>query len=313
MVERNTVSVCIPTCNRPALLCQAIQSCLVQTRKPDCIIVGDEQMIADLVKETDIQIDYRRNPIPLGQNENTNSVFDRATSSHLILLHDDDVLLPNAVGDLLSCWHEHPTLTAAYGKQYVMSHDGAIDLKGSIGLNAAYSRIPERSGLQINDWEVGLLQQFPNDGYMILTSAAQSTHWRPQKDAGDGGDFDFGLRLGFTCRGFFFLDRFTMKYRMTETGTVSDSKNSDTALSSYLILERFNFSLSGEALRAGEAIRAKRMAEIAPLAMAQSIRRGQRKQAFRIYCSRHHSWRKRFSIGGVRRLSMLLLSLVNPR
>ena len=316
-MEHHTVSVCIPSRNRPVLLREAIQSCLVQTRKPDCIVVGDdstngdsEKMIADLAKETDIQIDYRRNSPPLGQNENTNSLFDRATSSHLVLLHDDDVLLPNAVEDLLSCWHEHPTLTAAYGKQYVMSHDGAIDLKGSIGLNSAYCRTPGRSGLQRNDWEVGLLQQFPNDGFMILTSVAQSTRWRPERDVGAGGEFDFGLRLGFTCQDFFFLDRYTMKYRVTKTVSLSNVISSDTALRSYLILEGFDISFLGKSIRTGEAIRRKRMAEMAPVAMMQSIRLGQRQQAWRIYCSSNHGWRRRVSLGGIRRLFQLLLSFV---
>jgi hypothetical protein len=99
-----------------------------------------------------------------------------------------------------------------------------------------------------------------------------------------------------------------MKYRMTEGGSISGSKNDDAALRSYLILEGFDNSFLGEAIRTGEAIRRKRMAEMAPLAMMQSIRLSQRQQAWRIYCSSNHGWRRRVSLGGIRRLFLLLLS-----
>jgi glycosyltransferase involved in cell wall biosynthesis len=317
MIERKTVSVCVPTCNRPGLLREAIESCLAQTRQPNRIVVGDDstnedsaKMIAGLAHTTSIPIDYRRNPARLGQNGNVNSLFDRTTTSHLILLHDDDVLLANAVEDLLSCWDEIPDLTAAYGKQYVMSHNGDIDLNASAALNRSYFRTSERAGLQKNGWEIGLLQQFPNDGFMIVTSAARATRWRGEKDVGSGGDFDFGLRLGLTHRGFFFLDRFTMKYRVTETGSISGSKNDDAALHSYLILEELKLALPGEAVRQAEAARARKMAELAPRALMQAIRHGERGRAWRIYSSRAHGWRMRASFGGMRRLLLLLLTLV---
>ncbi len=314
MADECTVSICVPTCNRPALLCAAIRSCMVQTRKPDCIIVGDdslsddsERAVLDLSRETGVRIDYRRNLVRLGQNENINSLFDRATTSHLILLHDDDELLPNAVEDLLLCWREHTELTAAFGKQYVMSHDGVVDLPGSVGLNAAYFRTSERAGMQRNDWEVGLLQQFPNDGYMILTSAARLIRWRREDEVGAGGDFDFGFRLGLNCHGFYFLDKFTMKYRLTESDSMSNAASSDTALKSYLVLADFKFSSS-----LAEAIRSRRMAEMAPRAVMQAVRRRELGLAWRIYWSKAHGWRRRFSLGGARRLLFLLLGFLNP-
>jgi hypothetical protein len=265
-----------------------------------------ENVVADLAKETTIRIDYKRNPVRLGQNGNTNSLFDRATTSHLMLLHDDDLLTPNAVEDLLSCWDEYPSLTAAYGKWYIMSHNGDVDLQASIQYNTAFSRIPERSGLQKNDWEVGLIQQFAGAAYMILTSVAQATRWRPAEVVGAGGEFDFGLRLGMTYHGFYFIDRYTMKYRKTETGSMSSSKYDDAAMYSYVVLEESNFS----SLAGGEALRMKIMDQKSAGAMIQAIRHGQRKLAWRIYCSRHHGWRRRFSPGGVRRLLLLLFSFV---
>jgi glycosyltransferase involved in cell wall biosynthesis len=312
MTESDTICICIPTRNRPDLLREALLSCLVQTRKPDCILVGDDStsiesqmVVEEIANGTAIPIRYQRNPAALGQNENINSLYDRAPTTHLILLHDDDLLLPNAVEDLASCWDKHPDLTAAYGKQYVISHTGEIDHNGTVGLNSAYARISDRAGLQLRDWEIGLLQQFPNDGFMILTSVAKAVRWRAASVVGAGGDFDFGLRLGLTHHGFFFLDKFTVKYRKTETGSVSGSKSDNAALRAYLVLSEFPLPPSANILRL------QKMSEIAPRALMQAINHRQFKRAWSIYTSPNHSWNRRISLGGIRRLGLILLGSIS--
>jgi glycosyltransferase involved in cell wall biosynthesis len=303
-----TVSVCIPTRHRADLLTEAIQSCLNQTRLPDAIIVADdsedlvtEKAVKKLQETNSVPINYQRNSPPLGQNENTNSLFDRAKTTHLILLHDDDCLLPNAVCDLAACWIEYPNLTAAYGKQYVISHEGTIDEERSRGLNAAYHRTPERAGVQPRSWEVGMLQQFPNDGYMVKSDVARDIRWRSVSEVGAGGDFDFGLRIGLKYEGFFFLDRYTAKYRETATGSISSSNTDDAALSSYLVLKDMNLPKD-----AGTLLTSK-LDDLAPRAMMQAIRLGRKKEAAQIYFSKHHG-KRAFTAGGARRLFLLLFS-----
>jgi glycosyltransferase involved in cell wall biosynthesis len=303
------VSVCIPTCDRPGLLREAGDSCRLQSRYPGEIVIGDdskgdetEELIASWQQKAPVSLNYKRNSPRLGQGANINSIYQRATGSHLILLHDDDLLLPNAVQDLLSCWDKHSDLTAAYGKQYVMSHDGHIDLAGSETLNRDYLRTPDREGLQQRPWEVGLLQQFPNDGFMVAADAARTILWRSVQEVGYGGEFDFGLRLSLAYQKFWFLDRYTSKYRETLGHSISSSSTDDAALQSYRIVEAA--TLPQEAAH----LKPCRLAVFAPLAMLQAIRHGQRKEAWSIYLSRHHPWRKRFSLGGVRRLLLLLLS-----
>lgn len=302
----NTLSVCIPTRHRSNLLREAILSCLAQTRLPDAILIGDdsedtvtEEAVRELQKTTPVRIHYQRNSPALGQNENTNSLFDRATTTHLLLLHDDDSLLPNAIGDLIDCWNTYPNLTAAFGKQYVASHDGTIDAERSRGLNAAYHRTPDRAGLQPVSWEVGMLQQFPNDGYMVRSEIARAIRWRPVSVVGAGGDFDFGLRIGLQYDGFFFLDEYTAKYRETATGSISSSSTDDAALSSYLVMKEI--ALPKEA----EKLRAAKLAALAPRAMMQAVKLGRKKEAARIYFSKHHASRA-LTLGGIRRLLLLL-------
>ena len=66
--------------------------------------------------------------------------------------------------DLSSCWNQYPDLTGAFGKQYVISHDGKRDLAASEALNRTYHRTPDKAGIQPHAVpSTGLTQQFPND------------------------------------------------------------------------------------------------------------------------------------------------------
>jgi hypothetical protein len=218
------------------------------------------------------------------------------------LLHDDDLLLPNAVEALLSCWDHHPDLTAAYGKQYVISHDGQVDLAGSEQMNRYYLRTADRVGVQQRPWEVGFLQQLPNNGFMVTAEAARAIPWRSAEEVGFGGEFDFGLRLSLAYRTFYFLDEYTSKYRKTRGRSISGSNKDDAALQSYRIV------VAAKLPEEAEYMRPRKLSSFSPQAMMQAIRHGKRKEAWNIYFSKNHNWRKRFSLGGVRRLLLLLAS-----
>lgn len=304
----NTISVCIPTCDRLDLLKEAIFCCQQQTRLPDEIVIGDdslqdvtEEAMVALQRESAVLINYKKNRPRLGQNANINSLFDRASGSHLVLLHDDDLLVETALDDLIACWDLHPDLTGAFGKQYVMSHGGVIDLRASEELNRVYRRTPETAGLQPEPWRVGMSQQFPNDGYMILAEAARAIRWKSKEDVGYGGEFDFGLRLGLTYTKFFILEKYTCKYRLSEGASISSSSKDDAALQSYRIMKSLELPARMEDCRADQLQRS------AAPAILQAIRHGQRREAWTIYWSRNHGWRRRLSPGGARRLLLMFV------
>jgi hypothetical protein len=83
-------------------------------------------------------------------------------------------------------------------------------------LNRDYFRSAEWAGLKLSSVEAGVLQQFPNDCYMVRSAAARAIDWRSREEVGHGCEYDFGLRLGLSYSGFFFVDAFTAKYRLTE-------------------------------------------------------------------------------------------------
>jgi GT2 family glycosyltransferase len=300
-----TVAVCIPTYCRAGLLREAVTSCFRQTRRPDEICIEDnspddatEQVVKNLMLQTSAAIDYRHTHQRLGQANNFNNLIKRVTCSHFVLLHDDDLLLPNAVQDLSACWDRHPDLTAAYGKQYVMSDGGETDFTKSERLNAGYHRTAAREGLQEPGWFPGIAQQFPNDGYMVRTSAASDIQWRPALK--NGCEFDFGLRLCLKFQGFYFVNRYTMKYR-ENSFSMSTSSGDDATLRAFWILHHTRLP------EAAQEFRRARLKEIAPQAVLQAVRTGQRGVALRIYLSEFYPWSRRLTPRSILSLTELFV------
>ena len=302
-----SISVCIITCDRSNLFEEALQSCLAQSLLPGEIVIGDDsrttktqELIAALPIAAPVRIEYRRNEPRLGQNANINDVFLRATGTHIVLLHDDDLLLPNALRDLIDCWSAYPELTASFGKQMVIRHDGTVDAKATQRLNYRYRRVPEHAGLQTRPLDVGISQQFPNDGYMVTAAAAKATLWRSREEVGYGGEYDFGLRLALAHSEFYFLDVYTAKYRLTASGSISGSLTDDAALQSYRLLEQHDVPPES-----AETKRSK-LTDLAPTAITQALRFRKKREAWKMYTSRYFPWSRRMSLGGVRKLLQFL-------
>ncbi len=289
------VSICIPTCKRPRLLLEAVNSCLEQSYKHIEIIISDdspdnnsEQLISQLGK-TDM-IRYYRNSVPLGQAGNVNQLFSLAVGKYLVLLHDDDLLLPNAVKDLLQVLQAEPEIVACFGKQYVVNMQSEILEKESIELNTAHYRSSEYSGLQSSTIVSALRGQFPNNAYMILTKAAQQIRYSDSPLVGDACDYDFGLRVASKFQKVYFLDRYVSSYRWTD---VSIARNSNCTNLTYDLIA--NFSVPKEL----ECFRAVKLRQYAGPAINRWLGLGVKQRAIKIYFSEYYSWGQRLSKRGL--------------
>jgi glycosyltransferase involved in cell wall biosynthesis len=299
------VSILIPTYRRPALLREAVESALAQTYPAIEVVVGDDSpddlsraAIADLIDAGRVR--YIRHTPPNGQARNVNRLFHLAAGEMLVLLHDDDLLMPNAVASLAKCL-EDPSLTAAFGKQYLMDASGTVNRASSEHLNAAYHRTPAEVGRQPSALKLGLTAQFPNDGYIVRTAAARRVGYRDDPEVGDACDLDFGIRLGADGGGFLFLDQYTAKYRVTDTAVSRSSEN--IAISAYNLVAQIE--LPPEL----EPVRRDRLANYSPTVMSYLLARGDKKGAWRVYASASYPWRRRISPRGLLQVGLLVLPL----
>lgn len=276
-----TISIVIPTCNRPALLAEAIHSCLNQIHLPTEIIIGDdssddrsEAIVAAIRLTTSVSIHYIHNRPGLRQVANVNMLFQAATSDKVMLLHDDDLLMPEALETLVSVFQTNESVAVAYGKQYLIDQQGEIDYPSSEQFNQDFFRIAPYAGFNITPFDAGLSQQFPNNGYLIDSAIVRQIQY--SNDAGDACDFYFGYQIGAAGHRTYFVDKFLGKYRLHQQ-SISHSRMSSMALNAYELL-----SQATPTTALGQSIRALRLRERAPIAITEAVYMGKRRQALAI-------------------------------
>jgi glycosyltransferase involved in cell wall biosynthesis len=297
------ISVCIPTYNRLHVLKEAVSSCLQQTHLPNEILIGDDSSTEDTerwIKNTQadmpVAIRYFRNRPSLKQAANVNELFKNTKTELLVLLHDDDTLLPNAIASLYACFTKQPDLDAAFGKQYLMSDAGVINKTASVKLNEIFFRTAAYEGTRLTPLETGFLQQFPNDGFMIKTVVAREIGYT--EEAGDACDFDFALRVGMRNSKLYFLNEFTASYRFSNDAINKKSTNNAGILSFYIVEK-----LDVPAASLPHKIRW--LENKAPVAIADATNLRWYKNALQIYFSRWHR-NKIFTLGGIKRFLFIL-------
>jgi len=197
------VSICIPTYKRPEEAVRAVESCMAQNHRPLEILVGDdspdgrtERALAAVAAPEDVEVIYTRHEPRKGQGANVRHLFEQATGDRLLLLHDDDTLLPGGLDALVEALDRHPNVTCAYGTQVVVSPAGDPHPELTASVNSDYHRTPERTGVQDSSLAAGLLQQIPNNAFLVDANLARDVGYGSETEVGTGVDADFGLRLG---------------------------------------------------------------------------------------------------------------------
>jgi glycosyltransferase involved in cell wall biosynthesis len=119
-----TVSVIIPTRDRPTLLRAALDSVLAQTRPVTQIVVVDDASEGDhgwndLVARSPA-IELTHCPRRGGAAAARNLGLDRATGDHVVFLDDDDLLAPAFVEHGLARLHADPTVAGVFFRYEVI-------------------------------------------------------------------------------------------------------------------------------------------------------------------------------------------------
>ncbi|SAK52236.1 glycosyl transferase [Caballeronia hypogeia] len=219
MTSAMTVSICLPTCDRPELIVECLNSCLAQTYPHIEIVIGDDsrddrtqQLIVEHYSH-DARIRYVRHDAPLGQARNVASVFARATGALIMLIHDDDYLELDGVARLVSLWRTYPHLEVAFGDQHEVDASGRVDVQRSARLNAAFHRTHDAQGMQALPGRTGLVQMFPNNGWMALAALVKRVGYR--EDAAACCDLVFGVELCLAASHVYYMHAYVSYYRKT--------------------------------------------------------------------------------------------------
>jgi len=233
------ISVIIPTYRRRELLLECIASCVGNSRKPFEILIGDDSdediraVIAAKFSDVPFPIIYLQNKPPLGQADNVDNLIRRASGTHICLIHDDDYLTQTALDVLARPFLEYgEELLISFGRQQLVDSAGSLDREGTEELNAAYRRTPEHAGLQPSMLKSAILQQIPNNGFLINAAMAKAVGYR---QAGlqfkDGCDFGFSYLAAkrFPDRKAYFDPSFTTAYRLSDMSIARGKRNNNAA------------------------------------------------------------------------------------
>jgi glycosyltransferase involved in cell wall biosynthesis len=228
------LSIGIPTYQRPVLLRRLITSISEQKDILELkieILIGDDSKksvfseIEDIVKTlpSNISLDYKHHLPAKGQNDNVGSLIERARGEFFCLMHDDDYFLEGAIKLLMSEAVNNPECIV-FGKQLFLSekHEHHVSDK----INNDFKRSAAFKGKQKDSIAMAMLQQCPNDGFILPTAAAKRLGSRPASIIGTACDFDFALRATVVEKlSFYFIDEYTTVYAISEDSVTTSFEN----------------------------------------------------------------------------------------
>ncbi|HEX2021689.1 MAG TPA: glycosyltransferase, partial [Candidatus Thermoplasmatota archaeon] len=128
MPDAEGCCVAIPTVDREEYLREAIASVLRQTRRDlRCLVVDNgETGVARRVVDSfpDPRLSYHRNERRLSMAENWNRCVALAGDAHLLLLHDDDLLLPDFLERATGVLARRPDVAMVCGSVEIVGPKG---------------------------------------------------------------------------------------------------------------------------------------------------------------------------------------------
>lgn len=217
------ISISVPTYRRPSLLLHTLHSCFIQDYRPIEVDVGDNSptdatrdLIATLSPPAGVTLRYWRNEGDVGIERNVNRLFDEARGSRLVLLPDDDTLLPGALTAMDEAYASSPDVILAYGMQRLIADNGEpMSDQRTAAHNASQHRFADRAGLRRDLLVCALQCQIPGAGFLVSAEAARRVGIRDRASIGIT-DFDFNIRLAQMFRGsaLVLIDREVSQYRI---------------------------------------------------------------------------------------------------
>jgi glycosyltransferase involved in cell wall biosynthesis len=301
-----TVSVIIPTYNRPDLLKETLESVWNQSVLPDEILIGDDSqndVTANLIQEelmaiSPVPIRYFHHTPSLKEAKNVDYLYQNAFGDLLLHLHDDDPVYPRCIEYLKRAFDENPEIIASFGLQRMINEDGSLT-DNAEGVNIAYFRTPDRTGI-VDSLIAGAVSMFPNNGFLVKREAALSIGYSDMGRAGKAVDFYFGFRLGQLHKPFYFVNEYTAMCRITK---ISESRTSG-ADNGYRTVRILFEDLTPNQLSIPEIDKSIKFRMPFSIPFAAKI---DKRIAIKWYFSRYHR-KKILTLGGIRRF----LLIVNP-
>lgn len=125
------VSFCISTYNRPVLLQKQLQLLATQTYASIEVVVSDNDpnrtAEAVVTGMNDPRFKYFANVTNLGMVKSFNKSIERSTGEYVVMVTDDDPVMPNMVSEMMQLVKTHPIYPVYCGCLRTNKAEGAVD------------------------------------------------------------------------------------------------------------------------------------------------------------------------------------------
>jgi hypothetical protein len=245
-------------------------------------------LVESLSPPDGISVRYWRNGTSLGLSGSLNKLFAEARGRRLVLMNDDDALLPEGVAVMAEGFSWSPDVLCAYSTIQRLTPAGEHDPAESSLHNTDANTTPEQAGLRRDLLVCALWRQVPPVGFMLTGDAARRVGYADPARVGYALDTEFGIRLALAYRGrgaFAFIGKPTAQYRFPSSDGLTRASKPDMFSTLWRIVADLP-SLSPDEADARDGL----LRRLAHVSTAEHALARRRRDALRILLSRHYPY-----------------------
>lgn len=215
------VTIAIPTYKRLDYLKEAVASALAQTYHNIEVLISQdptENGLDDAIKtwcqniaSSDLRVRYQFNVDNLGLAGNWNACVNAAEGEYIVLIGDDDRLLPNFITTLLSVTDQDTKVI--FSNHYVINSQGDRLESESYQWTKKYRRDYISLGLLTQPEKWVWQNSIPISASLIRTQDAQRLRFKEDLNT---PEIEFFLRLAQSSDHFMFVPEYLAEYRVHE-------------------------------------------------------------------------------------------------
>ena len=223
------VTIAIPTYARLPYLRQAVESALAQDYQPIEIVIGNDGDVPELHEwcfeqaKADPRIRYQKNEKNLGLAGNWNRLADSARGEFIIIIGDDDRLLPEFVAKTVGLMRPHVSLV--FTNHYVIDESGDRLESEAKRFTTEYGRSDLEAGIVPDAEKYAWRNSIPISAALMRTADVRRLRF---KEDLNNPELELFLRLAREGAKFAFVPEYLGEYRVhSQTETTSTGLKSD--------------------------------------------------------------------------------------
>jgi glycosyltransferase involved in cell wall biosynthesis len=273
MIDEPLITIAIPSFDRLEYLKEAVASALAQTYRNIEVLIGDDcptraaEGWARAMMEVDSRIRYQHNEQNLGLAGNWNALADSARGEFIVIIGDDDRLLPNFVEKLLELIESGTKV--AFSNHFLINSDGARLDEESAAWTKRYRRDRLSTGVLPDAVACVWQNSVPISAALLRTRDVQRLRFKEELNT---PEIEFFARLANEGAHFVFRPEYLAEYRTHGASATTNGLRSEA-----LVKHLCDIAVPAHV----EAIKSEFMAAVLVDAVSRSLRAGKRDAARR--------------------------------